>query len=276
MTIVQLSDPHVREPGVLAYGQIDTSAYLARAVDALNRFAPRPELVVVSGDATDLGTEPETRTARAELDRLVCPYVVVPGNHDDPKVMHAVFRDYAFAAAGDGDVGFNWRTKAGGVQVIGLDSTVPGQAHGVLGPARRAWLDAALSAAAPDPTMVVLHHPPFAVGIAHMDRQNLHDADAFYDVLSRHPHVRHVGCGHVHRAVETCIRGIPTSIAPGPAHAVAFDTRPEAPPRFRLEPPAVRVFRLTGAQLVSHVVYLDDYPGPFPFFDEAGRLIGES
>ena len=43
--IAQISDLHIKRPGALAYGQVDTAAALTRCVAALNRFRPRPELV---------------------------------------------------------------------------------------------------------------------------------------------------------------------------------------------------------------------------------------
>jgi 3',5'-cyclic AMP phosphodiesterase CpdA len=274
MKLVQLSDPHVRESGVLAYERVETAAYLERAVNALNQLVPRPDVVVVSGDLTDFGTPAEMRTARQLLDRLACPYVVLPGNHDDPAVMLAEFADYGLPGEVSLDLGLCWRFDLSGVQVVGLDSTVPGEAHGNLGEARLDWLDSTLSASAAVPTLIFMHHPPFATGIAHMDRQNLRDGDQLYAVLQRHSHVSHVACGHVHRAIETCIAGIPTSIAPAPAHAVALDTRPDATPQFYLEPPAVRLFYSTGAALLSHVVFLENYAGPYPFFDAEGRTLG--
>ena len=44
----------------------------------------RPDLVVVSGDFTQVGSEREFRAARAFLDTLQTPVFAVPGNHDVP------------------------------------------------------------------------------------------------------------------------------------------------------------------------------------------------
>jgi 3',5'-cyclic AMP phosphodiesterase CpdA len=51
---------------------------LARIADA------RPDLVVVTGDLTHRGREPQMRQARAFLDRIEAPLLLVPGNHDLP------------------------------------------------------------------------------------------------------------------------------------------------------------------------------------------------
>ncbi len=44
----------------------------------------RPTLVTISGDLTQRATPDQFRAARAFLDELPSPYIVVPGNHDVP------------------------------------------------------------------------------------------------------------------------------------------------------------------------------------------------
>ena len=47
---------------------------------------------------------------------------------------------------------------------------------------------------------------------------------------------------------------------------MAFDLSPDGPADFAMEPPGFLVHRSTGAGLVSHTVFVDPYPGPYPFF----------
>jgi len=72
-TLVQLSDLH--------FGRTDATL-LQPLVDAVAAIAP--DVVVVSGDLTQRAREEEFREARAFLDRLPRPCIVVPGNHDVP------------------------------------------------------------------------------------------------------------------------------------------------------------------------------------------------
>ena len=55
-----------------------------RVVEALvaELNSERPDLVVVSGDLTQSARSGEFRAARQFLDRLVSPWIAVPGNHD--------------------------------------------------------------------------------------------------------------------------------------------------------------------------------------------------
>jgi len=72
-TLVHLSDLH--------FGRVDQAllAPLRARVEAL-----RPDVVVVSGDLTQRARSAQFKAARAWLDTLPGPQIVVPGNHDIP------------------------------------------------------------------------------------------------------------------------------------------------------------------------------------------------
>ncbi|MDQ3687478.1 MAG: metallophosphoesterase [Acidobacteriota bacterium] len=72
-TVVHLSDVH--------FGRVDY-----QLVEPLVKFVNEltPHVVVVSGDLTQRARAEQFREARAFLDRLPKPQVVVPGNHDVP------------------------------------------------------------------------------------------------------------------------------------------------------------------------------------------------
>lgn len=72
-TLVHLSDLH--------FGRTDP-ALIEPLVDTVRQI--RPDCVVVSGDLTQRARADEFRQARAFLDRLPTPRIVVPGNHDVP------------------------------------------------------------------------------------------------------------------------------------------------------------------------------------------------
>ena len=57
--IIQISDPHIVPLGELAYGQVDTSIYLRKCVETINRILPEigpVDMAFVAGDLTDFGT----------------------------------------------------------------------------------------------------------------------------------------------------------------------------------------------------------------------------
>jgi len=156
-----------------------------------------------------------------------------------------------------------------------LDSSVPGKPYGTLDPAALRWLDGALSSSADRPALLFLHHPPFAAGIWHMDRQNLRNASELASIIQRHARVRLVGCGHVHRATLTTFAGVPCTICPAPNHAVDLDLGELRQPSLKVEPPAFHLhawFAGEGfGQLVTHHVPIGSFDGPHPFFGADGK-----
>lgn len=274
LLIAQISDLHIKRPGALAYGKVDTAAALARCIAELNRFAPRPELVVISGDLADTPSVEEYDHLKALLAPLQIPFVAIPGNHDDRALMRAALPEQAYAPTGGA---LNLTRAVGDLDILLIDSSVPGKSHGLLDPDTLAWLEAALATSAGRPALLFLHHPPFVTGIGHMDVQNLRNADALADVLRRHPRARLIAAGHVHRATLTQFAGVTATICPAPNHAVALDLDAQLPPSFRIEPPAfhVHAWRPGGefGELVTHLVPIGDFDGPYPFFGRDGKLL---
>ena len=265
MLVAHLSDFHVRPEGRLAYGVVDTNAALARAVDAVLVLRPSPDAVLISGDLADCGLPEEYRLLRAQLDRRApVPVHVVPGNHDRREGLRAAFPDEPRLR--EHAVFVQYATDLGPLRLLALDTVVPGRDHGELCPERLAWLDARLAEAPGRPTLVMMHHPPIACGIGHMDDIACRDADALGAVIGRHPQVERILCGHHHRPIQARWRGTLVSVAPSTAHQVTLDLRPGAGATFTLEPPAFHVHRWTpDAGVVTHQAYIGSHQGPHPF-----------
>jgi len=269
--IAQISDLHIKPPGSLAYGRVDTAAALEHCVAALNEFAPKPDLVVISGDLADTPTSEEYEHLKRLLEPLKLPFVGIPGNHDSRELMRAAFS----RAVSSGPL--NQKAEAGGLDLLLLDSSVYGKPHGELEAVTLQWLEATLASAPNRPALLFLHHPPFKAGIWHMDRQNLLNADELASIVRRHPRVQLIAAGHVHRATLTTFAGIPTTICPAPNHAVDLDLAQLRAPSFKVEPPAFHLhcwFPGEGfGSVVTHQVPIGDFGGPHPFFGPDGKLL---
>jgi 3',5'-cyclic-AMP phosphodiesterase len=272
--IAQISDLHIKPPGSLAYGRVDTAKALERCVATLNAFTPKPDLVVISGDLADTPTAEEYDHLKRLLAPLQLPFVGIPGNHDSRELMRAAFprAGYAFASGP-----LNQKVEVGGLDLVLLDSSVPGKPHGEFDAPTLQWLDQMLASAPDRPALLFQHHPPFITGIWHMDRQNLRNADDLAAIVRRHPRVQLIATGHVHRATLTMFAGVPTTICPAPNHAVDLDLAELRPPSFRVEPPAFHLhnwFPREGfGNVVTHQVPIGDFDGPHPFFGPDGKLL---
>jgi Icc protein len=271
--IAQISDLHIKSQGVLAYGRVDTARALERCVIALNEFRPRPDLVVISGDLADTPTAEEYEHLKRLLAPLELPFVGIPGNHDSRELMRAAFpQAYAFASGP-----LNQQIEIGGLDLVLLDSSVPGKPHGDLDAATLQWLDATLASSTDRPALLFLHHPPFQTGIWHMDRQNLLNAADLAPIVRRHPRVQLIATGHVHRATLAMFAGVPTTICPAPNHAVDLYLEHLREPSFKVEPPAFHLHNWFPGEgfgsVVTHQIPIGNFDGPHPFFGPDGKLL---
>lgn len=274
MLLAQISDLHIKRPGALAYRRVDTGAYLARCIAALNALEPRPDAVIMTGDLVDQGDPEQYEHLKTLLAPLQIPYFLLVGNHDDRTALRAAFPNRPELRSGGEFV--QYTVDVGALRIIALDSLVPRQSAGNLCDARLAWLAAQLEAAKGKPTVVALHHPPFACGIGHMDELRLEPAaaDKLAALIARYPNVERVICGHVHRPMFVRFGGTIASAAPSPAHQVELDLRDEAPSAFVMEPPAYALHHYDPATgIVTHHAYVDKADGPYPFYEPEGDLI---
>ncbi|MDI4664939.1 phosphodiesterase [Xanthobacter autotrophicus] len=253
MMIAQLTDFHVTVAGARV-GEVDTRAAFERLVAHLAGLVPRPDLLLVSGDLAETGTEAEYAFVRAGLDRLGIAFSAVPGNHDLRGPMQAALGSRTGQAAGHlGHV-----VEASGLAVIGLDTLVEGRGHGAIGAAQLDWLESVLARHDGRPILIFMHHPPFETGIAAMDGIGLRDGRAeLEELLAGRGDVAGILCGHVHRAVTGRFAGHRAFIAPSASHQFALDL--DAPGAFRVvrESPQIALHQIVGGALVSYLV-----PGP--------------
>lgn len=250
MLLAQITDCHIRLPGKLLYGALDTAPYLERAVAALNALDPRPDLVLLTGDLVDAGDPAEYARLREILSALTLPFRMIPGNHDRRETLAAAFADHPYLR---GEGGFAQWVLDGELRLVALDSTEPGVVGGVVCAARLAWLERRLSEAPAHPTVVLIHHPPMSTGISHMDAHGFRGADDLAAVVARHQQVERVIAGHVHRAMTARWAGTVVTTCPSTAHQFALDLRPGVAATYILEPPCLQLHHWrAGSGFITH------------------------
>ena len=263
MLLAQISDLHVMPKGQLAYGRVDTAGMLRNAVAHLNRLDPRPDAVVITGDLADGGEPLAYQHLREILAGLKLRFFVIPGNHDRIAEFRSAFSDQPYLPA-DGEF-IQYVIDDFAVRIVAAHSVVPGRTSGEMDDERLAWLDRTLGEKPHTPTVVMMHHPPFATGLAHFDVVGMPDVAGLERVIARHPQVERILCGHVHRAIQVRFGGTIASACPSTAHQVAVDLRPNGQDSFTLEPPGFQLHRWNGSTLFSYTVNVGAFDGPFPF-----------
>src|SRR5215471_12650776 len=91
MLIAHITDTHITAPGTLLMGIVDTASALERAVEAVNRLDPTPDVSVLTGDLVETGADEEYAHLRALLAPLRMPIFAIPGNHDAREPMREAF-----------------------------------------------------------------------------------------------------------------------------------------------------------------------------------------
>ena len=200
MLIAQLSDVHVG-------GARFRPELLHRAIEEVNAAAP--DLVVVAGDLTDDGYPDQYPEARAELDAIECPEIVlVPGNHDARNVGYIRFEE-EFGARDS-----RLHAEVGGVELalVAVDTSKPDIDEGEVGREHYGWIAEGFDGDA-DLRVFVCHHHLMPVPGTGRERNQVLDAGdviALLRQLRRRPRalrppprpVRLAGRRHVHRPLR--------------------------------------------------------------------------
>ena len=153
-TIAHLSDLH--------FGRLDPKVVEALLTD-LHGVAP--SLVVISGDLVQRASSRSFRAARAFLERLPAPWLVVPGNHDIPAYnllarFTVPFRNYRRYITPD----LNPFLTDGEIAVLGINTARPlilNFAHGRINSRQIEHIEAAFRGLGPEVFKVLVTHHPF-------------------------------------------------------------------------------------------------------------------
>jgi Icc protein len=123
LTIAHISDIHAGSPYFVP-------SLMDRVVVELNEL--EPDIVLCTGDLTEMGFRQDYVTAKEYWDRIEAPRIVIPGNHDARNVGYVHFEQL---------FGPRWHSiSIGDVHIVALDSTEPDLDHGQIGRAKYEWL----------------------------------------------------------------------------------------------------------------------------------------
>lgn len=212
--LVQISDVHLTSGMSLPAG-VRPRDNLISGLRLLESAGIRPDVFLLTGDLADAGEGTCYDDLAAILAEAAsgsgASVVYLPGNHDD----RATFRRHLLGGTGDGPVNQTyWRD---GLRIIALDSTVPGEGGGALDDQTLDYLRSQISTAAPDGTVIAMHHPPIRSPIQSMSRIALRDPERLRDVIAGSD-VRIILCGHNHHEALGTIGTIPVWVSPATAY----------------------------------------------------------
>src|SRR5438552_4250162 len=114
--LAQISDLHIGADAA-------APARAAAAVTAIAALDPAPDAVLVTGDLTEHGAPAEYAQVRELLAPLRIPHYVLPGNHDDRKLLRT-----ALGPPIDGDAPapfVQYTARCGHLRLVVCDTTEP-------------------------------------------------------------------------------------------------------------------------------------------------------
>ncbi len=219
--ILQLTDLHLYKQRDGALAGVPTWETFAAVQRQVRDHHADFDHLILTGDLAqdeDLETYQMMREALGDwLDRCR----IIPGNHDDPLHIRAVFPELFDADSAS----LNFAFTSGGWQVIGLDSRVVGEITGRVGTAQLAWLQERLDAHPSAPALVFVHHPPLPIDVAWLDTLGMNGAEPLVALIADAPQVKLVCAGHVHQAWESRIGN--ARVCTTPSTCVQFGSRAE-------------------------------------------------
>lgn len=260
MLIAQITDLHIGTGNDI--GAEDNYHRLLAVFETLSRLKKKPDLVIATGDMTEVGSVQAYKLLKQMFDEAGIDVLPCMGNHDVIENFRKVFGKTHIQ---DGfcqysvDLGDLWL-----VVTDTHDETIHG---GAFCDHRAAFLERALKEADGRPTMVALHHPPFVTGIDWMGARS-HDEPwlvQIREVIERFPNVRKVISGHVHRVMERGFAGATAIVSGATAAQVHLElaeinsSTADGRPLIVDEPPAFALHWWDGQDFVTHFGVAGDF-----------------
>lgn len=204
--LLQLTDCHLLPSPEARLVGVQTERTLEEVLTAVQRhpFWP-PAALLLTGDLVHRPALEVYRRLQAKIEPLGIPYMALPGNHDDPKLLWQVMPRSCL--------------ELGRWQVVGLSSWQPegkvvrpslsgSEAYaGLLAPEELVLLEEVLRESH-RPTLIALHHPPVEIESPWMDEMGLLNREDFWRIVERFPQVKAVVFGHIHQEFHHHHRGI--------------------------------------------------------------------
>ena len=254
-TILQLTDLHLLSDPAEELRGARTREIVQRVFNYVRQECETGRLrfdhLVITGDLA----HDEQRETYVVLRELLGDWLprcnLIPGNHDNRQFMGEVFPELW----SDDDEYRTFSIEVGGWRLIGLDSHVPGEVPGRVAEAQLAWVRQQFAEHSDQPTVVFVHHPPFFVESAWLDRIGITNVDAVVDVLRSTSHLKAIVAGHVHHQFESEVNGV--RLMTTPSSSLQFTPGAETL-ELDAAPPGFRVLHLEKDSVRTEVLRVED------------------
>lgn len=202
LRIIHLSDTHLvsgPEQELLGVKTRESFEVVLQLLEDELKQTP-VDFILHSGDMSQDDSRESYLYFADKVKSLGVPIYYVPGNHDDPVLMHELFPMHNIAAEKH-IVRPNW-------QIVMLNSQKTKAVEGYLDQSQLNFLEQSLGKYPDLHAIVVFHHQPLPVGAKWLDNLGLTNAGEFWHVLRNYSNVNTVLFGHVHQEFLGEINGV--------------------------------------------------------------------
>ena len=246
--LLQFTDTHICPGPDQFFDGVDTEKTLVQVIAHARKFHWPPDAVLVTGDLVHEPAPSAYERLNAILKTMARPVFCVPGNHDDPVLIHGVLGAENISTARA--IIFNhWIC-------VMLDTFLPESHAGCLSITELGFLDQALTEHGDKHALICLHHPPVSVGSPWMDRMGLQNPAGLFSIVDRHPQVRGILWGHIHQEFNSARNTV--QLMATPSTCVQFT--PKADGYIKADkPPAYRYLQLhASGEIGTRVININD------------------
>jgi 3',5'-cyclic AMP phosphodiesterase CpdA len=201
MLIAQISDIHLAKDNKAKNFHNHCLENFEKTIEKLNNLPHLPDIVLITGDISNDGSKESFIQFRDYISKLKSPFLIVPGNHDEPEVIDEILGDLLEKnnqpEFNDGIYVYSnpkFPLLIMGVSVF--DKDYPG---GTIKEKSIKALDEELNSSKNIPSIIMFHQPPFKNGNSPFVDMPLKNADKFGDMIKNKRNIQAILCGHLHR-----------------------------------------------------------------------------
>lgn len=219
--------------------------------------AAQPDIALIPGDLTAAGYAEEFEAASELISRLPCPWIAVPGNHDERNVGWRIYQERFGGRWHTHDVDFGvpcGERSCAIMRLVACDSSEPDLDTGELGRVRHKWIRDAFEDAGDMFRVVMLHHHLVAVPNTGRERNTVSDAGDVMEILAD-AKTDLVLSGHKHVPYLWTVNDTPILIS---GTATTWRIRGQVPPSFNL-------IEITPEEITARVMWTANDHAPLVF-----------
>ncbi len=223
-SVLQITDPHILATPEATLLGINTAYYFDAVLNHAFSSGQQYDLCLLTGDLAQDPCQASYAYILAKLQAfdILCPFICLPGNHDDFNIMQTVFCTAR--------VNCRKRLVLGNWQIVTLNSEIPGSAIGHLAPEELAFLENCLIEHPGLNTLIAVHHHCIPTGSFWIDTMIIDNASDLLDLISRYPNAKIVITGHIHQAMDVQVDTVRVLTTP----STCFQFKPNSE-RFTLD-----------------------------------------